>query len=121
MIRIPRKLRPGWGAFVPDDVDRDSHALRTRLGPEDWMVEELTEGQAADLIQRQRRQIANLKERVGIAEMGFDAMRLRFERETKAYVAELESLRKRLKAEERLERAKAHRLVPIRHRRHIES
>jgi len=116
MIRIPRKLRPERG-FIPDsDPDR---AMWN--GPEDWIVEELTDGQAADLIQRQRRQIANLKERVGIAEMGFDAMRLRFERETKAYVAELESLRKRLKAEERLERAKAHRLVPIRHRRHIES
>ena len=118
MIRI---ARPGWGSFIPDDVDRDSHALRTCLGPEDWIVEELTDGQAADLIQRQRRQIADLKERVEKAEWQATSLMQGLTRERAALVEEMRTLRKRLKAEERAERAKAHRLVPIRHRRHIES
>jgi len=116
MIRLPRKVRPEWGV-IPDNADP------LRLSPEDWIVEELTDGQAADLIQRQRRQIADLKERVEKAEWQATSLMQGLTRaidERAALVEEMRTLRKRLKAEERAERAKAHRLVPIRHRRHID-
>ena len=116
MIRLPRKVRPEWGV-IPDNADP------LRLSPEDWIVEELTDGQAADLIVRQRRQIADLKEQVEKAEWRMSSLSASLTRavdERAALVEEMKSLRKRLKAEERAERAKAHRLVPIRYRRHID-